>query len=85
MCAHVCVCVSVHAILDVGMYFTRPSEMNEYKYSKTASMLGKLVHVIRIFGVFTAIGKAQHCLVPLPIDRHHSLLYSARTVICLRG
>ncbi|KAL4089322.1 hypothetical protein QTP88_024376 [Uroleucon formosanum] len=37
------------------MYFTRPSEMNEYKYSKTASMLGKLVHVIRIFGVFTAI------------------------------
>ncbi|CAI6362979.1 unnamed protein product [Macrosiphum euphorbiae] len=37
------------------MYSTRPSEMNEYKYSKTASMLGKLVHVIRIFGVFTAI------------------------------
>ncbi|XP_050429482.1 uncharacterized protein LOC126838808 [Adelges cooleyi] len=30
-------------------------EMNEYKYSKTAAMLDKLVHVIRIFGVFTAI------------------------------
>ncbi|VVC31406.1 Transmembrane protein 72 [Cinara cedri] len=29
--------------------------MNEYRYTKTASVLGKLVHVIRIFGVFTAI------------------------------
>lgn len=41
-----------------GMYnFSRPADMNDYKYSKTASMLDKLVHVIRIFGVFTAIGK----------------------------
>ncbi|XP_025414132.1 uncharacterized protein LOC112686158 [Sipha flava] len=38
------------------MYFSRPSDnMNGYRYSKTASVLGKLVHVIRIFGVFTAI------------------------------
>lgn len=31
--------------------------MNDYRYSKTASVLDKLVHVIRIFGVFTAIGE----------------------------
>ncbi|XP_050532820.1 uncharacterized protein LOC126900866 [Daktulosphaira vitifoliae] len=30
-------------------------EMNEFKYSKTAALFDKLVHVIRIFGVFTAI------------------------------
>lgn len=33
--------------------------MNDYKYSRTASVLDKLVHVIRIFGVFTAIGKCR--------------------------
>ncbi|KAF0758202.1 ACYPI003889 protein [Aphis craccivora] len=50
-----CACLSVYVLQEEGMYFTKPSEMNDYKYSKTASMLGKLVHVIRIFGVFTAI------------------------------
>lgn len=47
----------VHATVDGGMYFSRSSDMNDYRYSKTASVLDKLVHVIRIFGVFTAIGE----------------------------
>lgn len=56
----VCVCAEDRPLggrEDGGMYFSRPCEMNDYKYSKTASVLGKIVHVIRIFGVFTAIGK----------------------------
>lgn len=85
MCARVC--VRVHARLDEGMYFTRPSDMNDYKYSKTASMLGKLVHVIRIFGVFTAIGKALICsVVPLPAGHYSPAvpIVHVPTVVYLR-
>lgn len=61
--------IGTYASVDGGMYFSRSSDMNDYRYSKTASVLDKLVHVIRIFGVFTAIGEI------MSIEKKNRIIY----------